>query len=93
MDNINAYCESLKSFFTKSELDSFRSELVKSKDNLELFIPSDTITLNYNYKYPQKIAIIIDGGVMSAAEMLVTTAKQSKKVIVVGTHTEGGMII
>lgn len=49
----------------------------------------DTLRLNKVYKYPEKVAVIVDGNCASATEHLVLKAKQSTKVTVFGATTAG----
>lgn len=71
---------------------SIKRIIKKMKKNLNQFIPiikDDTTTYDKVYKNPKKIAVLINENCGSTTEQFLLAAKQSKKVILMGTNTSG----
>jgi Peptidase family S41 len=87
-ENIGLELKALTKTLSEQELlsykDSMNSYLGKFVD-----ISPDTVIRESVFPNPKKIVILIDGGVMSAAEIFVDYARKSKKVTLMGMNTRG----
>jgi hypothetical protein len=63
-------------------------ELVPLFDSL---VPPETESRDTVVFGPKRVAIMIDGGTVSASEVLVQRARQSKRVTIFGEHTAGAL--
>lgn len=63
-------------------------ELVPLFDSL---VPPETESRDTVVFGPRRVAIMIDGGTVSASEVLVQRARQSKRVTIFGEHTAGAL--
>jgi hypothetical protein len=65
------------------------SRLELNKGKLVTFEPPGVYQQGVSLSYPQKIAVLINGNCMSAAEMFTLVLKQSTKTIVFGENSRG----
>jgi hypothetical protein len=82
-----------KSFFTPTEYKEFKDELTKwtARPNTMHEGNSDTTRFDKVLPFPKRVSVLINGGCASSAEQFIIAAKQSKKVVIYGTHS-GGVI-
>lgn len=86
-----AYLESVN--VSAEVIESVRRRIIKMKENKDFFYHdiADTMKFDSVFRYPQKVAIIVNYATASAAELFVLKAIQSKKVLVVGEQTAGAL--
>jgi hypothetical protein len=94
VDNILQYkqllLDPLISMDVKDKLQSFIALMDVNKGKLVKVLESDT-TYFTRKKFPKKVAILVNESTASASELFVMYAKQSSKVIVVGSNTRGAL--
>ncbi len=89
-ENINLKYKDISPYYSKDYVDSFINELQLSRGKMKLLRPVDSILPSHNYLNPKKIATLVDGGSVSAAEIFCDIARQSNKVQLMGMNTRGG---
>jgi Peptidase family S41 len=80
--------------YSKEVRDMFQKRveaMEKGFGNLVKVIKEDTITYDTIYKYPKRVVILVNNGVVSAGELFLLQAKQSSKVQLFGTNSYGAV--
>lgn len=93
-DNISLYKETLDDPKYVGVAASFKNIIQKMEDNIgQMVVISTPDSFSYErvMPFPKKVAVIVNKKTGSAAEMFVQYAKQSDKVIIVGTNTKGAL--
>ena len=88
----------LNSYLNSGVIDSetvndFKTDIRMVRDSIGKFIlyPSDTVRFASIQKNPKNVAVVMNYACESAAELLILTFKQSKKVTLFGEHTAGAV--
>jgi len=91
-DNISLYKETLEDPIYADQAASLKRTVQIMEENLGKMVAIShprSITYEKVMPFPKKVAVIVDRKTGSAAEMFVQYAKQSDKVLIVGTNTKG----
>lgn len=80
--------------FSESVVKAFGEIVQKLKDHPGTLVKidaTDTLRMDKVMRYPEKVAILVNGKTVSAAEQFLLNAKQSSKVTIFGTNTKGAL--
>ena len=90
-DNIEAVMKAKTTIESEEIKHSLDNEIKEMQENLGHFTPAgnDTIVKDSVKRYPQKIAILVNGNCASTTEQFLLAAHQSSKVIIMGHTTNG----
>jgi hypothetical protein len=94
-ENIEMYKQFLSDpNYPEETKEAFRGMIQKMEEQPDTIVRiygPDTTKYTTASKGPQHVAIIINEGTVSAAELFILQARQSKKVTVFGTHSKGAL--
>ncbi len=92
-DNIKAWLDLLNEpelpESTKNAILEMTAQMKLHPGMLVNIVPDDTTTLEKIESFPKKVAVLIDSRCASSTEQFLLTAKQSKKVVLIGQNTKG----